>query len=531
MQMVVDAEDPPQQSAGSATQAPQPPQAQVSYALPETSVDESVSATWSREPQNPYNWSSAKKSWVCFILLMAILNSCIASSLTSNAVQFIAEEFKIRSQSQRVLPQSTYLLGYVCGPILWAPTSEQFGRRNIAISTFCLYALFTMACALATSWASLLVFRLFTGIFASGPIAVVTGALADIYQSHRTRGRAIAIYMVVTAFGPLCGPIISGFVAPALGWRWSFWVALILAGATLPPLISLPETHGATLLAQRGLQPNKPIENENRNGAKFLSVLLLRPLHMLIFEPIVTATSVYLALVYAIFYMSFQAYPLIFQEMYKMSPGIGGLVYLTIGAGCLLFLPVFWLYDTLYLADFAGTQNFTEKATFLNPTRLIRGNREEYLRLPLACVGGPLFALSLFWLGWSARPATISFALPMIAGLPFGFGFICIFIALLYYVYGPYAASANAASTISRSLLGTVLPLATRPMFDAIGVSWGCSLLGALSVLMCAIPFLFLWKGEAIRGRSRFARLVRESKRGAVAPVVVQQQEPVPHAV
>ena len=54
-----------------------------------------------------------------------------------------------------------------------------------------------MACALAPSWPVLLIFRLLSGIFASAPIAVVTGILADIYQDSTTRGRSIAVYMTV----------------------------------------------------------------------------------------------------------------------------------------------------------------------------------------------------------------------------------------------------------------------------------------------------------------------------------------------
>lgn len=54
-----------------------------------------------------------------------------------------------------------------------------------------------MACALAKNWPALLIFRLFAGIFASAPIAVAPGILADIYEDPRTRGRAVALYMVV----------------------------------------------------------------------------------------------------------------------------------------------------------------------------------------------------------------------------------------------------------------------------------------------------------------------------------------------
>lgn len=316
--------------------------------------------------------------------------------------------------------------------------SEQQGRRFLTIGTFFLFTIFTMACGLSRNWATLLVLRLIAGIFASGPIAVVTGVLADIFQDARIRGRAVALYMVVsfaalrhyirldtknisqaTSFGPLLGPIISGFASPNLGWRWSFWIATMLAAATLLPLLFLPETHGKLLREKyHGPDNSAPQTRQKGDRRKYIKTVLLRPLHMLIFEPIVTASSAYLALVYGIFYMSFQAYPIIFQNIYKMSPGICGLAYLPIGAGCLLFLPVFWLYDNYLLhLERVGNEWYLK-------------NREGCRRLPLACLGGPLFAASLFWLGWSASER-IPFAAPMLAGVPFGFGFICIFIALL----------------------------------------------------------------------------------------------------
>jgi hypothetical protein len=138
---------------------------------------------------------------------------------------------------------------------------------------------------------------------------------------------------------------------------------------------------------------------------------------MLIFEPIVSACSAYLALIYAIFYMSFQAYPIIFQDLYGFTPGTGGLINLPIGAGCIISLPTLWLYDRILFRARKDKHSWV--------------NVEEYRRLPMACLGGPLFALSLFWLGGSAQQ-DVSFAIPMIAGVPFGFGFLCIFTALMY---------------------------------------------------------------------------------------------------
>lgn len=78
--------------------------------------------------------------------------------------------------------------------------------------------------------------------------------------------------------------------------------------------------------------------------------------------------------------------------------------------------------------------------------------------------------------------------------------------------YEIFAASANAAASCTRSILGTVLPFACTPMFRRLGISGACSLLGGLSCLVCIIPFVFIWKGERIRAGSRFCIALKERK-------------------
>lgn len=114
--------------------------------------------------------------------------------------------------------------------------------------------------------------------------------------------------------------------------------------------------------------------------------------------------------------MSFAAFPIIFQQLYGLSLGQCGLVQLSIGAGCVLALPIYYMYEKVLRRAQANKRPWTAK--------------EEYRRLPLAFLGGPLFVVSLFWLAWTSR-VDVPFAVPMLAGIPFGMGFMCIFIALL----------------------------------------------------------------------------------------------------
>ena len=67
-----------------------------------------------------------------------------------------------------------------------------------------------------------------------------------------------------------------------------------------------------------------------------------------------------------------------------------------------------------------------------------------------------------------------------------------------------HAASALAANTVLRSLVGALLPLAGQRMYDALGLGWGNSLLAFIAVSLCPIPWIFYRYGERIRKNPRF---------------------------
>jgi hypothetical protein len=67
-----------------------------------------------------------------------------------------------------------------------------------------------------------------------------------------------------------------------------------------------------------------------------------------------------------------------------------------------------------------------------------------------------------------------------------------------------YAASAMAANTVLRSLVGAVLPLCGLQMYETLGLGWGNSLLAFIALAMVPIPWVFYRYGERIRTSKRF---------------------------
>lgn len=283
----------------------------------------------------------------------------------------------------------------------------------------------------------------------------------------------------------------------------------MIAGASWPAMIFMPETYGPILLTRRARALRKstndplivaPLELEEKNFKHIATVVLTRPVRMIFFELIVSSTCAYLSLAYAIFYMFFTAYPIVFQGIYGMEPGMSGLMFLPIAAGQFIGIIVFLLYDVYLARAKARGAQWTEV--------------EESRRLPLACIGGPLFVIAIFWLGWTARE-DVHWIVPAMSGVFTGVGFVLVYMALLNYLtdaYEIFAASAGAAASCCRSIAGTVLPLAAGPMYQRLGVAGASSLLGGVSCVMCVIPFMLFKWGDVIRSRSRFCVYLKEMR-------------------
>lgn len=211
------------------------------------------------------------------------------------------------------------MAGYVLGPLLWGPLSEYKGRRPVMQGTFAGYLIFLLASSIAPDFASLLIFRLLGGICASAPTAIIGGLYADVLDNPTHRGIAMSFYLSITTIGPIVGPVLSGY-ASQLSWSWPFWLAAFIASPGIPLALLLPETYVPVLKQKahiRWLQENKAhrkdVETVSNNGLDPKKIFL-RPAKLMVTEPVLLFMALYLALTYALMFLTFQMYPIIFQR-------------------------------------------------------------------------------------------------------------------------------------------------------------------------------------------------------------------------
>ena len=207
-----------------------------------------------------------------------------------------------------------------------------------------------------------------------------------------------------------------------------------------------------------------------------------------------------ISIVYAILYLCFVAYPIVFTEHRGWEAGITGLAFIGIGIGTLTAIfgePIFRRIINRQPRDPETGKVYPEAQAIIMAIGFVCG------------------ATGQLGFSWTCLPESIHWAAPIAFGIPFGFGNTLIFIYGTNYLagaYGIYAASALSGNAIIRSVVGGTLPLAGPDMYHTLTPRWAGTLLGLLLVVTVPIPFVFWRYGGRIRSKSRLIRQLREDQ-------------------
>lgn len=455
---------------------------------------------------NPQNWSSFKKWFITFVVALDCLCVSLGSSIYVESVPDIMTEMGV-SQRLGISGLTLYLVGLALGPIIAAPMSELFGRRWIYIISLPIGMLFTMGVGLAKDIRTVLVLRFFSGFFNSPPMSVAGGTVSDLWSNDPSQlAVAMALFCLAPFLGPVFGPIIGGFAVKQHSWEWSQWVLLIFSGAIMPLLFLCPETLKHVVLKKRATERGIKLEKLKWSFGlvkMVATIFLFRPVEMIVVEPIVCLTSIYVAFVFAVLFGFFQAYPVIFRGIYGMESGVSGLPFLGVGVGLIIGVLGFIMFD---LHIFHPKNEDGTRGKFDENGEPDEGTPES--RLIVAAIGSLFLPVSLFWLAWTSRES-IHWIAPTLAGVPFGFGLIWVFFGIVLYYSMTYPAkclaSALATNNVLRYSLASVFPLFVFDMYEELKVDWATSVFAFVSLAMVPLPFVFYKFGSKFRQNSKYS--------------------------
>ncbi|EPY51058.1 MFS transporter [Schizosaccharomyces cryophilus OY26] len=457
--------------------------------------------TWDgpQDALNPKNWSNMNKWWIiiqiCIITMPVTFSSSVYSTGISEVVKVFHASIPVAS-----LGTCTYLVGFSMGSLPFAPLSGIYGRFIVYLITLIVFTLLQIGGGVAQNVWTLAIIRYFQGFFGSTPLANCGGTVSDIYSPVEYTF-TVPILCAFPFLGPVIGPIIGDFISQSyLGWRWTFWITMIFSGSVaLLVIFTLPETHADTILYYKARYLRKvtgnPLwytENEKQRDPKRAIVrAFTNSISLLISEPIVVCFTIYVTILFAIVYINFESYPIVYSQ-YGFNQGEQGLSFIGIGIGILLATsstPIIYYYYS---------KNYKK----------MNGNVPPEYRLYPLFIGCFLLPIGLFWFAWTCYPHKIHWIVPLISSIFFGASLLLIFSVMFTYFIDTYrslAPSALAAATLVRYSASGGMTLVARPMYHNLGDHWATTLLGFISAAMIPIPFVFFRYGKTIRSHSKYA--------------------------
>ncbi|KAI4159165.1 MAG: hypothetical protein LQ342_006812 [Letrouitia transgressa] len=466
-----------------------------------------------------YSFSSLKKWTILSIIFAVQVSMNFNTSLYSNGLKGIEEEFHVSAQAARC-GAMIFLVTYAFGCELWAPWSEEIGRKPILQLSLFLVNIFQLPVALAPNFASLMVGRALGGLSSAGG-SVTLGMIADLWDSDNQQ-YAVAFVVFSSVGGSILGPIIGGPVELKLDWTWSIWIQLIFGAAVqLVHLIFVPETRSTIMMdkiakkrrkANPGLNlwgPNEITPLRERLDFKELITTWIRPFKMFLTEPIVLVLSLLSGFSDALIFMFIQSFTLVYTQ-WNFNPVQIGLAFIPIGIGYFIawaaFIP-------------AIRRNIAERKAKPDDEKAQYESRLWFLLYTAPCL-----PLGLIGFAWTSGGPPIHWVGSMVFAAIVGIANYSIYMATIDYMicaYGPYSASATGGNGWSRDFLAGVLTLPATPFFENIGgeqhLQDASTILFCIAFVLVIAVYVIYWKGPELRKRSPFAQQLHAARSQSVS--------------
>jgi multidrug resistance protein len=260
------------------------------------------------DPENPKNWSKAFKWWCTMCVAVTCFAVAFNSAVITADLEGVGAEFHV-SEEVTLLTITLFVVGFGVGPMVFAPLSEIYGRRPVYGVTLALAVIFTIPGAVAQNIGTLLVTRFIAGVAFSAPMSLVGGTLVDLWKNEE-RGVPMAAFSAAPFIGPGVGPLVGGYLSEAGGWRWLYWIQLIISFCVwILITFTVPETYAPRLLANRAKKLRKETGDakyvteqdlDSRPFSQKLTLFLLRPFQLLFQELIVFFISLYMSVLYGL---------------------------------------------------------------------------------------------------------------------------------------------------------------------------------------------------------------------------------------
>jgi DHA1 family bicyclomycin/chloramphenicol resistance-like MFS transporter len=213
------------------------------------------------------------------------------------------------------LSVASYFVGLAIGQLAYGPLLDRFGRKKPLCFGLCFYILACLGCMLSQTAAMLIVFRFIQALGGCVALVATLAMVRDFFPVNES-AKVLSLLMLILGLSPLLAPTAGGFIVTSLGWQWVFIIMAIIVFLILLVIIFLlPEGHTPDHTISLAF---KPMLNT------FLSVIK---------NPIFYTYSLSGAFSFATLFTYVVGSPIIFMDMYHVSPKTYGFIFALLSIG------------------------------------------------------------------------------------------------------------------------------------------------------------------------------------------------------
>lgn len=225
----------------------------------------------------------------------------------------------------------------------------------------------------------------------------------------------------------------------------------------LPSVFLLKESSHPILLGQKAKRLRKSTGNEllrsrlarTETAADKFKHAILRPMRMLLLNPVISTISLYVAVAYGILYLLLSTFSYVYSDQYGFDEGDTGLTFLPAGLGMMVGVVSVGIFaDALVKKAQTKGDNLTPEVR-LTP----------YLSMPYATV----LPAGLFLYGW-ATEYKLHWIVPMIGVLIFGWALMGIMVSLYSSPHSLSTTSLTRCRWVCRITCSTPTPNTPLPL-------------------------------------------------------------------
>ena len=153
-----------------------------------------------------------------------------------------------------------FMFAMALGILFIGPLSDKYGRRRVLIPAMALYTVMSIACSMAPTIETLILFRILQAVGGGGALAISFALVRDCFKGG-DMSRMLAIMSAAGVLGPVLAPVIGTALIESMGWASTFWgpavvsCICLLIGLMLDPGIPEDRYQGSVIGAVSNMKP------------------------------------------------------------------------------------------------------------------------------------------------------------------------------------------------------------------------------------------------------------------------------------